>query len=294
MQPNTDNILSTLSLASSRGDVLRALFFLSLEHCVLRSIERESMIAFSKDQLVALLDRGVTEDRIENIFDLVEKRLFRPLTFSSPESLGHTKFLVLTEEGSSTESADKAFAPMETNFPEWWSVPLPLAQLGKKKLVLNHFALKNPLARSILSIPAASLPNEKVEFIVNLQVKGTEHSIMFRSLGSRVYLLDDVTRDMATAGDIAWWASVGKAVSLYLAGKERQYWRSESGDNSDLALAEESLPCMWEGKLLGYFCIGKAPEHEKNGGKDVFSHDAAEEHSAAPPKSAAAARAKKK
>lgn len=233
---------------------IRLLYHVALNHCVLRSLEQQKIICVSKDQLVSLLERGHSGKKLKELFSLADKKEFKPSNMASFFDAGNDRVLAVTEDGASVISVAKAFAHIEHEFPEWWSVPLPLVFLTKDKVTLNGQAENLHISKLLQRIDRKAIPLDQDEFFVTLEEKNKSHSVMFKHLGRKIYLIEDVTRDVETAGDIVWWASVGKALTMKLECEGKFLWRDGEPDSG---LAEESFACEWDGKNVGVLCVGK-------------------------------------
>jgi hypothetical protein len=139
-------------------------------------------------------------------------------------------------------------------YPSWWKIPLPLAILRKKKIVINDVASSLSISKPLLAIKVESLPLEQDEFFVTLKENKKTHSVLFKYLDKRVYLIEDVTQDVETASDILWWASVGKAFASKVENEGKVMVKEgEEGDQFEI---EEKFSCDWDGKNIGKLCIG--------------------------------------
>lgn len=243
-----------LSFNLTLGETIRLLYHVALDHCVLRSLEKQKIICASKEQLVSLLERGHSERKLRDLFELAEKKDLIPSSFESFAGEEKTNVLVITEDGGNVDTAANAFSNIEHEFPEWWSAPLPFVFLTSEKIILNEWAANTPIAKSLLKIERKSLPSDKEHFFVTLGGKGKSRTTMFRHLAQKIYLIEDVTQDMETAGDIVWWASVGKALAAKFEQDGKALWRE--GEKASEP-AEESLVCEWDGESVGVLCIAK-------------------------------------
>ncbi|MCL1940813.1 MAG: hypothetical protein FWG09_02640 [Synergistaceae bacterium] len=256
MNNRKSDVLNTLSFNSTLGETIRILYIVALDHCVLRSLDREKIIGLSKDQLVALLERGYSESKVEELFELAEKRAFKPLDPErSAAELAEVSVLTISEDyGEIMKFAEAVSAP-EPKYPSWWEIPLPLAILLKGKIIINDAANNLSISKSLLHIKTNSLPSKQKEFFVTLKDNKKSHSVLFKQLGRRIYLIDDVTQDVETAGDIVWWASVGKAYASKIESEGKTMRR----DDEDIGPfdSEEEISCEWDGKNIGKLCIGR-------------------------------------
>jgi len=256
------DILNTLCFNSTLGEIIRVLYFIALDYCVLRSVDREKLIGISKDQLIALLERGYSESKVDDVFALAEEKAFKPLKLEELAiELAGVDVLVISEEYGEVMKFAEASVNIGPEYPSWWKVPLPLAILRKKKIVINETASNLPISKPLMNIKIESLPLEQNEFFVSLKENKKTHSVLFKLLDKRVYLIDDVTQDVETASDILWWASVGKAFASKVE-SEGQVMVKE-GEEEDALEIEEKITCDWDGKNIGTLCIGRKIEKPK-------------------------------
>jgi len=262
MEKRKHNILKALNFNSTLGEIIRILYSIALNYCILRSMDRDKIIGLSKDQLVALLERGYSENKVEDIFDLAESKAFKPL---DPEELAvelaQANVLAINEECGKIMKFSEANASIEPEFPSWWEIPLPLAILLKGKITINETANDLPISKPLLRIKTASLPLNQKEFFVTLKENKKSHSVLFKRLNNRVFLIDDVTQDVETAGDIVWWASVGKAFASKIESEGKIMMRDE--EEIDQFELEEEILCDWDGKNVGKLSIGRKTEPPK-------------------------------
>lgn len=254
MTRRDDGLLEKLDFNLRLGDVIRVLYHVALDHCVLRSFELEKLVCVSKDQLVSLLERGYAEKKISE--------LLKSPSLTALNDVEKNEVLVITEDGGSVMSVAMAFSHIEHQFPEWWSVPLPLAFVTKNKIMLNGAADKMSVAKQLALVDCASLPIEQTEFFVTLQEKKKSHSVMFKLLARKIYLIEDVTQDIETANDMVWCAAVGNALTLRLECDGKILWR-DGDDIEKGANVEETLVCEWDGKSVGALCIGNKKTKKK-------------------------------
>ena len=256
------DILNTLSFSSTLGEIIRILYFIALDHCVLRSIDREKVIGISKDQLIALLERGYSESKVDDVYTLAEEKAFKPLKLEELSvELAGVDVLVISEEYGEIMKFSEASVNIGPEYPSWWKIPLPLAILRKKKIVINDAANSLPISKPLLGTKIDSLPLEQNEFFVSLKENKKTHSVLFKHLDKRVYLIEDVTQDVETASDILWWASVGKAFASKIENEGRVMVKE--GEEEDGFETEETLTCDWDGKNIGKLSIGYKIEKPK-------------------------------
>lgn len=258
------DILNTLSFNSTLGEIIRVLYFIALDHCILRSFDREKIIGISKDQLIALLERGYSESKVDDVYSLAEEKAFKPLKLEDlAVELAQVDVLVISEEFGEVMKFAEANVNIGPEYPSWWKVPLPIAILRKKKIVINEAANSLSISKPLMGIKIDTLPIEQNEFFVTLKENKKTHSVLFKLLDKRVYLIDDVTQDVETASDILWWASVGKAFASKIESEGRVLLKEgEEGEEFEVEV-EEKITCEWDGKSIGTLCIGRKAEKPK-------------------------------
>jgi hypothetical protein len=289
--------LKTLTTRSNFAVLLRSLYRLGLDYCVLPPGEDfRGTIIFTKDQLVSLIERGSPETAITDIPKRVAQGLFKPVAilesdssdfldcssgefasgqFASKggfEDLDELQVLVVDDAGavvSPLKNLKKALTPKAPSFPAWWEAPVPFAMRGKGVLHVNNTAMLM-FGADLKRLAAGDFP-DKEEFLVTLEGKPNSCAVTFRRLEEDIFMLDDCTSDVAAAADITWWAAVGKAWAATLDQENLAYRRcgeseaealraeGEKGEKGEKG-AKTVLPCKWEGELLGYLCIEKKPE----------------------------------
>jgi len=256
------DILNTLSFNSTLGEIIRILYFIALDYCVLRSVDREKIICISKDQLIALLERGYSEKKVEEVFSLAEEKAFKSLNIEElGVELAKCEVLVISEESGEIMRFSEANVNIGPEYPSWWKIPLPLAILLKKKIVINEAANSMLISTPLLGIKLEALPLEQKEFYATIEENEKPHSVLFKHLDKRVYLIEDVTQDVETAGDIIWWASVGKAFASKMKSEGKIF--AKEGEEGDFFETEEIISCDWDGKNIGKLCIGRKIEKPK-------------------------------
>lgn len=266
MSPLQTPELESLSLGSSLAVLLRMLYRMVLDYCVL---DMDGVILFSKDQLISLIERCSPDTPVESFPQLVEQGLLKPLSIldSSYVDSDQLRVLLIDHEGAKVSTMQEATAPREPRFPEWWDVPLPLVLRSRKKLYANHTAgllFGSDLER----IAVGELP-DKEEFLIELDGSKKNSLLMFRQLRPGVFVLEDCTSDVSDAQDITWWAAIGKAwvESLVNSGQTYRCCTEEEFKQNEMEW-EYALPCVWEGQPLGYFCVKKT--EQKNKKESVF------------------------
>ena len=267
--------LRSLTLQSSLVVLLRMLYRMVLDYCVLPPFgDFEDVVVFTKDQLIALIERSDADTTLAEIPQQIAQGIFKPVLLFSPASapddlLPNSGFseseelqvLVVEEEGASIVSLKEALRPRLPDFPEWWEAPIPFAMYANGKLYINQTATLM-FGSDLKRLPVRELP-ERDEFLVRLEGRQTPCSLTFRRLEDSIFVLEDCTSDIELAADIAWWAAVGKAWTAVLDREKRGYRRCAEGEDlKDWEAENRVFPCEWEGELLGYFCVEKT-EAEK-------------------------------
>jgi hypothetical protein len=261
-----------------------------LDYCVLRSLgDSEKIIVFTKDQLISLIERNSPDTSIGDLPKLAARGLFRSVT--PPES-GNIQVLVVEEDGASVSSIREALMSGPI-FPVWWEAPVSLAVRSAGKLYFNPTAVRT-FGPDLKRLASCNLP-DRDEFLIELEGSRASCLLAFRRLEQNVFILEDSTGDAALAEDIAWWASIGKAWVATLDGEKRPWRRCAE---SEIDLPRESagnivLPCEWEGRLLGYFCVEKSEAAQERPAAEKPSKENAAVKSAEKPTRRASASASK-
>lgn len=247
--------LQTLTLRSSVLVLLRTLYRMVLDYCVLRpSGDSGRLVVFTKDQLISLIERSSPDIAVGDIPDLAMRGLFKPVSISDNERV---KVLVVGESGADVMPAAEALVPVVPSFPVWWEAPVPLALNREGKLYFNPTALAM-FSHDLKKMAVRDLP-DKDEFMVALEGDaGSPGVFAFRRLEKNVFMLEDCTDDIVAAEEISWWAAVGRTWAAKLDREKRKYCRCDEAESDTLSAAYDVLPCEWEGELRGYFCVEKA------------------------------------
>lgn len=255
MNGSRNHELQTLTLHSSVLVLLRTLYRMVLDYCVLKpSGDSGSVVVFTKDQLISLIERSSPDIAVGDIPDLAVRGLFRPVSISDRERV---QVLVVGEAGADVMPAGKALTATGPSFPAWWEVPVALALKREGKLYFNPTALA-VFPHDLKKIAVRDLP-DRDEFMVKLEGGGSVPGVIaFRRLEKNVFMLEDCTGDIAAAEEISWWAAVGRAWAEMLDREKRKYRRCDEAESQALHAAYEVLPCEWDGELRGYFCVEKA------------------------------------
>ena len=241
-----------LNLDSSLSTLLRNLYLHGVEHCA--PLVRGESAIFTKDQVVSILERGYGEKKVRDIPDLLSSSSGLRESSGNNQVKEKTSVLTVNEDGYEVLPAGSLdlsapVPPVGGGVPSWWNAPLPLVSLASGKITLNE------KARTLLSdLPLDSFfdhrPNEK-EFVI----EPSSGTFLFREIAPLVYIAEDVSADVSSAREISWWAAVGKAYVEKLRGEGKSTRRSDAAGSLKPNAGEESLPCIWEGKVLGYLLV---------------------------------------
>ena len=262
--------LKSLTTRSSLAELLRALFSMGLDYCVLPpGKDFENIAVFTKDQLVSLIELGSSETPIAEI-PKVAQGTFKPFAVFRPdappddlEGPEDLQALTVEKNGASVSFLREALQPRTPSFPSWWDAPVPFAMCDYGRLHVNQTALLM-FGPDLTRLSTRDIP-EKNEFLVTLEGKGSSCTVNFRRLEKDIFMLDDCTGDVAAAADISWWAAVGKAWAAVLDKEGRAYRQCAK---EDAFRSDEAVHlCEWDGDFLGYFCIEKNVEEGEKEGK---------------------------
>jgi len=259
--------LKSLTTKSSLVMLLRTLYRMGLNYCVLPPTgDFTSVVVFTKDQLVSLIERSSEEAFIAEIPKRVVQGLFKPVAIFQSDSSSsdfvsnggsaepeRLQVLIIEEDGAKVSSLKEALAPRVPDFPEWWEAPVPFAMCGYGKLHVNRTAMLM-FGADLKRLPISDIP-DKNEFLVTLEGGQSLCSVTFRRLEGDIFMLEDSTSDITIAEDVAWWAAVGKAWTATLDVEKRSYRRCGEEETESLRPDNIVLPCEWGGELLGYFCV---------------------------------------
>ncbi|MDR1048553.1 MAG: hypothetical protein LBL51_02265 [Synergistaceae bacterium] len=276
---NREQALNSLSLQSTLTVLLRTLYHVVADYCVLPpSRYSQNYAVFAKEQLILLLERDSPDALVADIPMMAQRGQFHPLAFSDavstldisePEDL---PVLVVDEGGAELLPLERALRPRAPDFPAWWEAPLLFAMTWRGRLYLNRAA--EDAFGSGWEHHLPSLP-DKDEFLLAMETgkdgQGQRtRSLMFRRLEDNVFVLDDCTGDAEAAADITWWAAAGKAWTAELDEKKRAWRRIGKEEMEELTVKELKslrsrntlIACEWEGERVGFLCIEKAEKTE--------------------------------
>ena len=280
-----ERILFSLSRSSPLLDFLRAMYSLVLDYGVYLGDKNSEPLIFSKDQLVFLIERGQVDLLLKDLPELERAEVIHAIRleeFASPENI---QALIIEKRGVSIGTLAGAFNPNQTEYPVWWTAPIPFAKCTRDKVKLNPAALSE-FDSELERLNAAALP-EKDEFIVELEGKDRPMFLSFRRLAAGIFTIEDCTGDLVEAQDISWWAGLGRLWMNLIEAGGHKWRRLEDAsdlknldlnldlDNIDLNNADDLeriealsgaqiLPCEWQDRFMGYLCIEPESALNKN------------------------------
>ena len=289
-----ERILFSLSRSSPLLDFLRAMYSLVLDYGVYLGDKNSEPLIFSKDQLVFLIERGQVDLLLKDLPELERADVIHAIRleeFASPENI---QALIIEKRGVSIGTLAGAFNPNQTEYPVWWTAPIPFAKCTRDKVKLNPAALSE-FGSELERLNAAALP-EKDEFIVELEGKDKPYFLSFRRLAAGIFTLEDCTGDLVEAQDISWWAGLGRLwINLLETGGHKWRRLENAKDLEDLKLnldlenidlnnpedlekierlsGAQILPCEWQDRFMGYLCI---ENENKNKNKIKNENESAE------------------
>ena len=249
------NLQTGLTLDSPLSSLLRNLYIHSLDHCA--PLVRGEAAIVTKDQLISILERGHGEKKVRDIPRLLSSSASLREMVQKNLLKDRTPVLTVDEEGFEIlPAANLSLStwPSREELPFWWNAPLPFVAVALGKIILNE------KAQSLLgNMPLEKLlgnPPEDKEFVL----EPSSGTFLFREVAPSIYLVEDVSSDVSSAREISWWAAVGKAFVEKLHTEDKTTERSDVFSALGPGTAEECLPCLWEGKILGYLLV----RHEQN------------------------------
>ena len=267
-----EQVLRSLTPKSNLTVLLRTLFLMVTDYCVLPGEDAGNTIVFTKEQLISLIERSDPETTIADIPVLSAKGFFKPIDNAALKSLPNPeelRVLVVEECEVCVSSLTEALVPRTPNFPEWWEAPVPFAMFGYGRIHINQTAMLM-FGAGLKRLSVRDLP-DKDEFLVKLESGESACSLTFRKIEQNIFLLDDCTGDLEAATDITWWAAVGKAWTTRLAEKKHAFRKCDASEIESLGPESLVLPCEWDGDFLGYFCVEKGeadPKRKSRSGKN--------------------------
>jgi len=184
------------------------------------------------------------------------------------------KILLLTEEGGRIARIIDISSEKEVLLPSWWETPFPLVALQGKKICMNHKALELCSGgKDAFTKALESFSGEGEEYIFSCTFQnGEERRFFAKKIEKHIFSLEDISSEMHMAEDIVWWAAVGNALTAYLEAKGVGVQAfHEKNALPEQKKQGETIPCRWEGELLGYiklsFDESFAGEEEVHEGK---------------------------
>ncbi|GHV44451.1 hypothetical protein FACS1894204_01570 [Synergistales bacterium] len=262
--------LKSLTPRSSLTMLLRALYQAMTDYCVISPLDDhnpESLIVFSKDQLVTLIERDSVDSLVSDIPRLIKEGIFRPGALPKSDiEQDDLPVLLADEDGGVLTTLREARLLCAPKFPAWWEAPIPFVFRKGGKLYSNG-AAKALLGDDERRLSRSFPRDEKEEFLVELQNEKANRSFMFRRLEGEVFMMEECDAD--EANDIVWWAATGRAWIASLAEEGRVCRRFEKREIETLsteelgALSSENFlfPCDWDGERLGYLCVENKKPH---------------------------------
>lgn len=244
-----EELARNFSETSSIQQLLRALFCMQADLVRLRIEGQERFLP--KEQLIALIERGRGgETAVSLSVGVGLERAF--LSHMDPDRL----ILDLTEgPGHLRRLAD--LGPVSVPDPSF-EASLPLLRLRRGRLEFNEAARSRWGNPQLPLEELCALPlGEEATF-----VSDEGRHFMIRHFREGCFLIDDVSLDVVTAREIAWWAAVGKALVSRM--KENGAVIDTLEPDCQEASWDSSLiPCQWEGRLLGYLTVKEGKEDEE-------------------------------
>ncbi len=256
-----------LSLENTLQEGLRTLFVLGADGMQLED-EDGTRAFLVKEHLIVLLERGLGEESLKNLLHHPEWcRSYRDARGSvAPEM----RIVRLGPGGKKAVSAvSSPAAPANGNFPIWWSIPLPLLAQQNGDVLLNpHGEKLFPMGHPTEDDVQRALAQDHLMPWPGNDESGVK-TFLLVPLTEGVYLLEDVSSDMALAEDVAWWAASGKALVAYF---ETQGYRLRSWRGASLPPeipGEEVIACEWEGRLVGHMLLEAPPKPRRRSTKSL-------------------------
>ncbi len=166
------------------------------------------------------------------------------------------KVLFLTEEEGRILRVIDIAPEKELFLPPWWTAPFPLVAFHGKKIYMNE------KAREVCDVTNEDLEKcfsnfscENEDYIFPcITSSGEERRFFAKKIAEHILTLEDISSEMHMAQDIVWWAAVGNALTTYLQAKgvEIRFSYEREGLPQPKVESDETIPCRWEGDLLGY------------------------------------------
>lgn len=244
-----------LNLASTVGEILRALYFYGADYIILTKGRKDRLL--HKEQLVALLEQGRDEATLE---DLMTMNLNEPLAAKMqiediPQDTGLLVFVQPGKGGAGGlsrmnfgEYREQKIKESMIVMPDWWGIPLPLFHTDDDRVFLNETA--QGLVMGGASALLGQLDRIVRDRIATVKAEGVERTYSFAPLSENTYFIEDISGDFEMAEDLVWWAAVGKAFIQRMESNGLQVKRLSPYEEPPKNAAEV-IDCSWEGELVG-------------------------------------------
>jgi hypothetical protein len=238
-----DHLLESLTLQSPLSLLLRVLCACSCS--VIRLDEDAAAFSMERERIFPLIEKWGADIGIGEIPSLVPAADNESLRRMGREA----SVLCISREGAYvTTLGNVAFHPEEGVFPVWWEIPLPLVRFDGEKISCNREARERFGSHPFTPpVEEGEVPGE---FFANSSSKNSA-TFVLRLLEGEFYTIEDVTEDVQRADEILWWASIGRALSDYL----KETGTSVERVGNSRKIARDDIPCVWDGKTIGYLRI---------------------------------------
>lgn len=265
MKPDSDELLGKLTFSSPISELMRVLFFYSLQYVVLE--KKKKYHIFRQEDIVAFLHKSEKDTSISKLFLFAEKgantRTNLPSRMKNSE-----RMLCITAEKETyitTFEEVKYRCGEDEDFPLWWNIPLPLLTMKDHKVILNAKAQES-FSLEDFSLKRVFDALQREDRLLEINADENEKRVFyFEPLLADIYLIDEVTSDLSAAEDMVWWAAVGKAWAQKMRRDGYEIHQVDGIQPSpiDLLGADDYLTCVWDEKILGYLCFKKMKEASK-------------------------------
>lgn len=248
-RPPGHNLALTLDQTLQEG--LRALFILGAEALQLEGRDGTRAL-FAKEHLIVLLERGLGEESLESIIH--HTAWHHPYQEVQKNLAPGARVLCLDAEGKGEVCSTLDLTELHSkDVPSWWTIPLPLLALQDDGVRLNPRGemLCGPGIPSVDDVRSALARDHLMDCTQHDPIK----TILLVPLAEDIYLLEDVSSDMALAEDVAWWAAAGQALVAYFEGQGYRIhqWRGTPPPRD--VTTGETVACQWDGRLLGHITL---------------------------------------
>lgn len=253
MQVSAEVRKDMLSESSTVQEMLRALYFYGADYIMLVQGKMERLI--HKDQLVALLEGGREE---ETLAQMATAELREPLRAKMQmESIPPASSLLLFEDGELSGTTFEAYRQWKIEretllLPEWWNVPLPVVYVDDERVLLNDSAQE--LIPGGAKAVSKELERLRTEGMIVVREKKRDRTFSLSLLAENTYFVEDISGDFEMAEDLVWWAAIGKAF-LRRMEENGLVVRRLSPYEAVPDDVVETIPCAWEGELMGRLAI---------------------------------------